>query len=363
MSENDSFVSEIAQYVFSVVVLPALIAAIIALPFAVKPLRSRHRWVEAGIALALMTAFAVSFARELGANALLRQIVTIPDDNAPFERWHRVGMTAVVLGLAALVIPWLQGTTTLARLVRGVCLAVLSAVVVSLVVRFPGSNAGWQLVQALFICFAILSFTLMGRGAILWAAWLWFGLLGFLVAESGFAQLAVMCGAVSAASFIVAVIWWIAGLFGSRSERERMKEEAADFKRPEELPTTGAIAIALGTMVGVVAMCGKAYDSARLWDYQWQLVIFLPAFAWFGAVKMRRWFKWKRGYAPLVVACILLAAAGIAGYLKWRQSASRDTAPSTDRESLDMYGGRGADAVPMAIASAPRAGGRPEVRW
>ena len=343
--------------------LPALIAALIALPFAVKPLRSRHRWVEAGIALALMTAFAVSFARELGANALLRQIVTIPDDDAPFERWHRVGMTAVVLGLAALVIPRLQGNSTRARLAGGVGFAVLSGLLVSFFVRFPGLNVGWQLVQFLFVLFGILSFTLMGRGAILWAAWISFGLLGFLVAESGFAQLAVMCGAVSAASFMIGVILWIAGFFRSRGERERVREEAADLKSPEELPTTGAIAIALGTMVGVVALCGKAYDSARVWDHQWTLAVFLPAFGWFAAVKMRQWFKWKRGYAPLVVACILLAAGGIAGYLKWRQSASRDATPSTDQKSLDMYGDRGAAVPPPVMAAGLRAGARLEARW
>ena len=355
MSENDSFFSEIAQYVFSVVVLPALVAAAIALPVALKPLRSRHRWVEAGIALALMTAFAVSFARELGANALLRQVVAIPDDNAPFERWHRVGMTAVVLGLAALVVPRLQGNSTRARLAGGVGFAVLSALLVSFFVRFPGLILGWQLVQFLFVLFGIASFTLMGRGAILWAAWISFGLLGFLVAESGFAQLAVMCGAVSAASFMIAVIWWTAGLFRSRSERERVREEAADFKNPEELPSTGAIAIALGTMVGVVAMCGRAYDSARVWDHQWTLAVFLPAFGWFAAVKMRQWFKWKRGYAPLVIACMLLSAGGIAGYLKWRQSASRDTVPSTDQKSLDMYGDRGAAShVPAGAQAAAR---------
>ena len=108
-------------------------------------------------------------------------------------------MTAVVLGLAALVVPRLQGNSTRARLAGGVGFAVLSALLVSFFVRFPGLILGWQLVQFLFVLVGIASFALMARGAILWAAWISFGLLGFLVAESGFAQLAVMCGAVSAA--------------------------------------------------------------------------------------------------------------------------------------------------------------------
>lgn len=329
--------SEIAQYVVSVVVIPALIAMVIAAPFALKPLRARHRWVEAGIAFALMTAFVVSFANELGWNALVRQVVAIPNDDAPFEKWHRVGMTAAALGLAALFIPKLQGATTMHRFVRGFGLALLAAVLVGIFVRFPAPAPGWQLIVGFLVPFSILGFVFMLRGVILWAAWISYGLMGFLAAESGFASLAVMCGAMSVASFLIACVWLACGAYRRRDEQERVDESAGRFARPEALPSTGAIAIVLGTQLAVVSMCAKSYDGVKTWEFQWILAALLPLIGF--ALPVRRWVKKDRWFAPVLVACLLLSAAGIVGYLKWRQADAANAAPSKDQELLDMYGG------------------------
>jgi len=118
-----------------------------------------------------------------------------------------------------------------------------------------------------------------------------------------------------------------------------VQEAAARFERPEELPSTGAIAIALGTLLAVVAWCGNAYDSARVWEFQWMLAAMLPIIGLTIAQRLFRWFKLQRGYAPLLVACVALAAFGMVGYLKWTQSSQATAAPSGDQELRDMYGG------------------------
>ena len=92
--------SEIAQYILGVILIPAIVAAVIALPFVVRPLRDRRALAEAAVACAPMAAFVASFTAELGWTPILRQFITIEGDDAPFERWHRLATIALGLGAA-----------------------------------------------------------------------------------------------------------------------------------------------------------------------------------------------------------------------------------------------------------------------
>jgi hypothetical protein len=330
--------SEIAQYILSVVVIPAAIAAAIALPFALRPLRDVRVAAEAGVACALMAAFVASFTNELGWNAILRQFVEIPNDDAPFERWHRVGATALLLGLAAWGVAFLRGGAERSRAAIGVAAALLAAITAAVLVRFPGASLPSQLTLAALAIASMLGFASVARRVMLWAGWLVFGLLAFLAGEGGFASLAVMCGATSAACFLVGAVRSIVALRAEKSAAA--KHDAADGERPpafDAAPRGVAAPIALGTLAAVVAVCGHSYNATEIPAGFWHAAVLLPFLVLVADIAVRPSVVRHRrilGFSALLFG----AAVVVAGYALWRAQGA-DPAPSTDQELLDMYGG------------------------
>jgi hypothetical protein len=339
--------SEIAQYIVGVIVIPAVVAAVLALPFAVRPLRENRVFVEGGIACALMAAFVVSFTNELGWTAILRQIVTVPNDDAPFERWHRVGLVALALGGAAWVIAATQGSTFLSRLIRGLVYTLTAATLVGVFVRFPAPWSGWQIMLACTVCSSIVCVACMRRGVVLWSAWITFGVLAFMSGEAGFASLAVMSGAASAGAFAIALLWWIGGRRRAGVEAAQANATVAGTSEPtskqratfDSLPASGAIAITLGTLTAVVAMCGRAYDTAGLTEASWLFAALLPGCGLIltgllpKRVMQSRWGG-VASFAGIAVAAVIVVAIALSA-----RSGGDASDSSSDQELRDMYGG------------------------
>lgn len=261
--------SEIAQYIISVILIPACVAAVAAVPIVLwsrrAATRARMALLEGGLAFALMAAFVLSFTRELGWNAVLRQMFTLENDDAPFERWHRVGLAALLAAVAGWVLSAVR-----AAAVRGlggwltVLFVALAAAWAALFVRFPGMDAGWQVAQGALVVACALGYAACARGAALWVAWGVFGVFALLSGLGGFASLSVMCGAISFGAFLIAML---TALLGKR---------ASDDARTAVLSAGGAVALALGTLTALVATCGFAYAQGEFPKWAWIVAALLP---------------------------------------------------------------------------------------
>jgi hypothetical protein len=343
MPENEN---GIAQYVLGVVVIPAAAAALIALPFALRPLRDRRVLAEAGIASALMAAFVLSFARDLGWTAILRQVVAVEGDSLPVERWHRVAMVALVLGLGAWGVALARSGGAQARMLVGLVAALLSAAAVAILVKFPGASLRSQVELGFLVVLSFFGFAAIARSVMLWASWIVFGALAFLMQESGIAYLATMCGAMSAASFLIGALLWIGSRRAARPATHAHgagDAPASSVAAPDASPRGVAVPIALGTLASVVAVCGRSYDSREIPGFFWYGAVLLPCMAFLGEVFVRPSVTRRRRL--LAFGTIFLSAvAFVAIFLAWSgvDAPSKPDAPATpagDQERLDLYGG------------------------
>lgn len=291
--------NDLAVYPFSVVVLPAIIAAVVACAVAVGPLRRRAAAVDGVIAFALMLAFVLSFTRELDWNAILRQCMTVAGDDAPFEKWHRIGLAAIVLALLAPIISAL-GARFVSTSRNGVTLGatVLAAALSAKFVVFPGSNGWWQIEQGLLVVAAMTAIAACAERAVLWSAWITFAMFAALALLGGFASLAVMCAAVSTASFLIALLTTLSA-----------RRDASAVA----IPSSGSIALVLGTLGAIIANCGRAYDQSGVPAWAWIAVAVLPAGSLlFGstikrAATVQRATMWR--VCGVFVGALLLGAA------------------------------------------------------
>lgn len=316
--------NEIVAYILKVVFVPAIVATVFAGVFLLRPLRRRGWLVEAGIASGLAMAFLLSFLIVLDWRAVARQVVTIEGDDAVFERWHRLGLSALVL----VVLAW--GMSLRRRLVpvaHGMLATLAIAVVVALLsgffVRYPGSTALIQFLQGLLVVASIALWALTGQG-VLWSAWVVFGVLGALCERGGFASLAVMCGAVSAAGFGMAAV---AAVLGRGSPR------------PEPVRPHGAIPIVLGALAALIARCGMVWDTAGTSPAVWTAAALLPAGSLFFSRRFRDAVRpaAKTFWSWIGVALLGAALLGyVAGSQAFRGGSSSGGA---DDDLSDMYGG------------------------
>ena len=313
----------IVQYVLEVVVLPALIAVSAFSPFLFAPLRRRAWRVEAALGTIFALAFHLSFVTELDHRAVLRQIIAIDGDDAPFERWHRLGLVALLLIPASWMLGFTRRKSSAARGMMGTLgYALVAAVLCGAFVSFPGSSPLIQLGQGALVLASIFAWLLTNQ-AVLWNAWVVFGVLAALAGLGGFASLAVMCGAVSVAGFGAAVL---AGI-GGRSALQ------IDPVRP-----AGATAIVLGTLTALIARCGMAYDTTGVSPAAWTAAALLPlaSVAFSGRFRRAERSSGKTFWAWLGVAIVAIALLGLVG---WQQSSKEGAADSGGDDSSDMYGG------------------------
>lgn len=167
----------------------------------------------------------------------------------PTERWHRLGLTALILALGAPLLALLRDRLPKRfafTVSAGAC--VLVAILVGVFVEFPNSPIWWRVAQGALVVASTAAYALAARDVALWSAWICFAVLAVLAERSGFASMALMCGATSAAAFASAAVLAIAPRLKSGVER---------------VPIGGALALVLGALSSVVASCGRAYDSTR----------------------------------------------------------------------------------------------------
>jgi hypothetical protein len=256
----------VVGYIVSVVVIPAVVAAAVASIGLATPLRRRAWAVEVFPAAGLALAFLVSFTNELGWTALVRRFVTVAGDDAPFERWHWLGIVAAFLMLAAPLLAFAR-----ARVPRGgapfatQAALGLSAGLLAGFVQFPQSNVLSQLGLAGLVLASGSAVALAG-GAFHWIAWGSFGVIAALAGIGGFASLAVMCGAMSVAALAFAIL----GALGGRLVKDAAPVESA-----------GAPMLAAAVMLALAARCGDFYDQSRTPDFLWWMTALVPGFALF----------------------------------------------------------------------------------
>lgn len=340
----------IVQYVLEVVVLPAVIAVAAFSPFLFPPLRRRAWRVEAAVGTVFALTFLLSFITELDHRAVLRQVIAIEGDDAPFERWHRLGLVALILiptawtlsifrrnsaaerGMfstigCALVVAALGGMLVVfpsssPPVQLGENQSALSRLLGTILNDFPGWKALIQIGQGLLIL-ASISAWLLTNQAVLWNAWVVFGVLAALAGLGGFASLAVMCGALSVAGFGTA---FLAGI-GARSALQ------IDPVRP-----AGAMAVVLGTLTALIARCGMAYDTTGVSPVAWAAAALLPlaSVAFSGRFRRAERNRAKTFWAWLGVAILAIALLGLVG---WQQSAKEGAGDAGGDDYSDMYGG------------------------
>ena len=313
----------VVGYIMSVVVIPALVAAAVASIALVTPLRRRAWAVECFPAMAVALAFLVSFTNELGWTAVARQVITIEGDDAPFERWHRLGLAALMLmiGAVCVVAARMRMPRGGAPIVTMVALGIAGALAAQFV-QFPQPTLLKQLGLAALVLAAGVALPLAG-GAIYWIAWGAFGIVAVLAGLGGFASLAVMCGAVSVASLLIAILAAIGGKF------------AKDAKPME---AAGAPLVVCAVMLALAARCGDAYDQSQTPDWLWWLVPLVPGFALIFTKQALRAPSiaaatfWRTLGAALVGVAILGAALAI-------DVSKASGSDDADDPYADMYGG------------------------
>ncbi len=313
----------VVGYIVSVVVIPALVAAAVASIALVTPLRRRAWAVECFPAMAVALAFLVSFTNELGWTAVARQVITIEGDDAPFERWHRLGLAALILivGAVCIVVARMRMPRGGAPIVTMVALGIAGALAAQFV-QFPQPTLLKQLGLAALVLAAGVALPLAG-GAIYWIAWGAFGIVAALAGLGGFASLAVMCGAVSVASLLIAILAAIGGKF------------AKDAKPME---AAGAPLVVCAVMLALAARCGDAYDQSQTPDWLWWLVPLVPGFALIFTKQALRAPSiaaatfWRTLGAALVGVAILGAALAI-------DVSKASGSDDADDPYADMYGG------------------------
>ena len=325
--------SELAQYILGVIVIPAVIAAVIALPFAVRPLRERRVLAEAGVACALMAAFVASFTTELGWTPIVRQFVAIEGDDAPFEKWHRLATIAIGLGAVAWLIAAARSGGEGSRATVGIGAGLAVAAAMAMLARFPGESIEMRLVLGGLAVAGMFGFIAYARSVMLWAAWLVFGTLAFLMGESGNAYLAVMSGAMSAASFAVAVLLWIGARAGAKTTADA---GAAKPRAVGASPRGVAAPIVLGAFAAVLAVSGHAYDQTEIPSGYWYAAALLPYMVLLGEILIRPSVMRRR--TLLAFLALFVGAGALVGiYAMWRASETA-AVPSNDQEMLDSYG-------------------------
>ncbi len=314
--------NEFAAYAWSVMLLPALVAVSVAAVAAVGPLRRRAPVVDGVIAFALMLAFVLSFTRELEWSAILRQCMTIEGDDAPFERWHRLGLAAAMLAIGAPLVTVL-GSLRAWKSCNGATVGatLLAAILSACFVVFPGSTLWWQLEQGLLVIAAITAIAACAQRAILWSAWIMFAVFASLAMLTGYASLAAMSAAVSIASFLIALLM----TWGDR----RDASAAA-------IPFSDSIALVLGVMAALVANCGRAYDYSGLGAWPWIAAALVPAGSLVFAAQVKRASSPQRAVVwkmcgVAVAAMVLAAAIAVTNSTKADES-------SADEDSSGMYG-------------------------
>ena len=252
----------LALYLLTVAIVPAAASAGLAAAIGRSRVGRTPGFAAGAAAVALAVTVLWSFLAEVDLNALLRQLpVDLPDDDAPFERWHRIGLVALAAAfLSPLAVPadrFLPGPAgrraTSAAMAVGCLLAVFAA--------FPGDTLMDRAITALTCAAASASLAAIPRPAALAsgtaAAWS----TAALAAASSFPSLAVIAGSLGLASAALA----LGEIHGAR--------RGAAHARGTAEPVT---AVVLAMLVAMLASCGHAYSDGSVPGWTWRAAALAP---------------------------------------------------------------------------------------
>ena len=245
---------ELLAYLASVILLPTLAAALIALPAMFGGLRRRAAVVDGCIAAGLALAFLIAFIHEVEPNALLRQLpIELPGDDVPFERWHRVALVALLLALVSPVLATAAAWRPASRNAMAAWMALVAGALVATLVEFPGATGMTRVMTGATCAACAFMLSRVGGVAALCASMVTFAGLAVLAALNGFPSLAAISAATALASMVLAVLGWMGG-------------RRADESRA--LVVAGAASTVMGTLAGMAAACIGAYaDRAPAWAW------------------------------------------------------------------------------------------------
>lgn len=256
----------VIAYLLTVIALPALGAAAIAAALLRTPWGRSQRFASSAAGAAVAVAVLWAFLAELDPYALLRQFpIALPDDEAPFERWHRVGLAALALVALAPAFAWATASdvarTPRLAWAREAAVALLAVAVIAGFSRgFPG--AGWMDTLIGALPSAGLGWLLSRRSATmgLGTTAAWAASIAALAGATGFPSLAAISAAMSLACALLA---WVL-------RPARTKARTPGF--------------AVAAMAGVLLACGRAYADESVPAWTWWATLALPAGACLAAV-------------------------------------------------------------------------------
>jgi hypothetical protein len=245
---------ELLAYVASVILLPAVAATLIASPAMFGGLRRRPAVVDGCIAAGLALAFLIAFIHEVEPNALLRQLpVELPDDDAPFERWHRVALVALLLTVVSPILALAAAWRPAGRGTDAAWMALLAGLLASMLVEFPGATGMTRIMTGGTCAAGAFMLSRIGGVAALCASMVTFAGVAVFAALNAFPSLAAISAATALASMVLAVLGWVGG--------RRAGESGT-------LVLAGATSTVMGTLAGTSAACVGAYaDRAPAWAW------------------------------------------------------------------------------------------------
>ena len=239
------------SYLLSVVLLPILVGSALAGAALLGPLRHRAAIVESCVASGLAIAFLISFVHEVNPSALLRQLpVELKDDDAPFERWHQLGLVALLLTVVSPALALLTAGVPRHRRALVIAATLLCACGVAAFVAFPGASNGGRALFAATCALSSGAIAMCGLRTALGALAVSCFSMAVCAVLTGFPSLAVMCVAVAGTAGSIALV-------------------ACWRRSPRMHSVAGAISVVSGTLVGTVAACGEAYASGNLPNWPW----------------------------------------------------------------------------------------------
>ena len=239
------------NYLVSVVLLPILVGSGVAGAALLGPLRQRAAIIECCVAYGLAIAFLIAFVREVDLPALLRQLpVELKDDDAPFERWHRLGLVALLLAVVSPTLALLTAALPAQRKGIVITATLLTACGVAAFAAFPGASNSSRALFAVVCALSSGAIAMCGlRTALCALAVSCFG-MAVCAVMTGFPSLAIMCVAVAGTAGSIALV-------------------ACWRRSPRMHSVAGAISVVSGTLVGTMAACGEVYAGGNLPNWTW----------------------------------------------------------------------------------------------
>lgn len=249
----------LAEYLLTVVFLPALLVPGAAWALARAPRAPRPQAAAGALGLAVGAALSVAFVREVDLATAVRAGFGGGDPSLPVERWHSLGLSGAAVGAAAPLAAWAEARMGDRRWFAPM-LAVVAAGALAALLRFPGTDAVTLAVVGVAVIAAAAMLRRLTLPQELAAAAVTLLGIGGAAAEGSFPSLGAIAASVGLGCGAAACVALLPPLRGA----------APSVTLP----------VALATVAAILAWCGGAYaDSLMPWWCFTLLTVAVPAAA------------------------------------------------------------------------------------